>query len=359
MPSPTPYNLAAAPQNIAINEAGVGADGPYAFIVDQSVSPAVVRVYKDPGTGIYAILQTITNPDGNDALLQQGCYDNTSGFLVIGSQNKLYLYKVVAGLFALQDTYNPGGATTLLGGTEAQISGTNVVLLGRDFGGPQNLVCHYLTVNTGVFVFQQKFDSIVFVATRGTFLRGTASFSGTHFVIGDSASHVLTCFELSGGVFSQIQTIAGALFANVLASGFLFILTTGTPVVNVLTLSGTWTVSQTINYPAFSGIVPSAPYSFVSTTLGASILLISAASSINNDILLVAAYLSGSTWIVYQTGSFDTGSTFNLDPQGLVGAQSALLMPLGGINQLSIFLSAGGTGVNIILGLNGMKVYPS
>ena len=352
---PTPYNLA-SPQNIVVNEAGVGADGPYLFIGDQSVSPESVHVYQNNGSGLYTLLQTLISPSGNDFIVNQGCYDNTSGYLVLGCTNECYLYKVVAGLFVLQSTYNPGGGDRLINGAAVQISGTNVVLLGEDFATSQ-FVCKYLSVSTGAFVQLQSFNQAADPG-RGTYLHGTASFSGTHLVIGNSTSFVLNCFELAAGAFSLVQTMGGPiLFCNVLSLGYLFTVPTGpSPVVSVFTFAGTWTLSQTISFPPFPGLpsFPSAPYSFISSAFGVPILLLTA-SYTGADNSIQAASLVGTTWVVFQVGDI-LGPPGVVDPQGLVGAGNVLFLPNVDVGEVSIFLA--GSSFTITLGLKGMKVYP-
>lgn len=338
MSAPPTYNLSSG-QTVSITEQGIGAGGTYLFIGGPfPPSPSAVQVYKDNGTGTYEFLQTLTNThNATDFIINQGCYDSGSGYLVLGAANSAYLYKVVGGLFVLQSVYDPGGSDQLVNGANVQISGTNVVLLGDDFGTGE-AVCKYLSVSTGVFVQLQSFNQAV-DPHRGNYGIGTASFSGTHLVIGNSATNVLTCFELSGGMFSSVQTINNALLCNVLASGYLFIVQTVTNNVLVMTFSGTWTLSQTIVYPVFSGtLTPAAPYSFVSPTLGTSILLITGSYS-GGDNPIVAAYLNGTTWTVYQSGDI-TGSPGIADQQGLVGADSALFLPNGGTNTVSIFLTS-------------------
>jgi hypothetical protein len=349
------YNFS-VPQTIPVDEAGVGADGPYLFIGNQAVSPETVLVYKNNGTGTYTLLQTLNSPSGNDFIVNPGCYDDSTGYLVLGCANECFLYKVVAGLFTLQSTYNPGGPNALVGGTHVQISGTNVVLLGEDFATSQ-LVCKYLSVSTGAFVQLQSFNQAVDVG-RGNFLDGTAYFSGTHFVLNNIVSNNMKCFELSGGAFSLIQTIAGVQFCNVLSLGYLFTVSepaTSVNYISVFSFSGTWTLSQTINLPVFpGGLIAAAAYSFISSTLGAPILLITGTYTVDNPV--VVASLVGGTWEIIQTANIGALVPAGVDNQGLVGAQGAIMVPDVGDQKVIIFEAAGPP--EVVAYLVGKKLYP-
>jgi hypothetical protein len=353
---PALYNFGTS-QSITANNQGAGTGGPYLFWGDNFAGSVHVRIYKDNGTGTYVLLQTLTCPDApNDFLINQRCYDHGSGFLVLGGINKVYLYKVVAGLFVLQDTYNPVGPLALIQGTAIAISGTNVVLLGQLFS-TNHLICRYMTVNTGAFVFQQDFNDAA-LDNRGSYLNGTASFSGTHFVLGNSVTHALKCFELSGGLFTLVQTIPNVLFANVLDLGYLFIVPSPIAAIGYTTIfsfAGTWTLLQSINLPVFPGsLIGSAPYAFTSPTLGASVVLISGFwNGAGQDSPVQVAYLTGGAWVVYQNANL---SPLISDNEGVSGSQSAFFMLDATDTVISIFSAS--PPPQVLVYLIGKKLYP-